>query len=356
MEDIRALVVRHLQMYPGMEITDCIKLLYQNEMGGAHAGMDAGALAEALREELSLPELRSAAPRPFTDIGNGLCRFHLSTANHLPLVDTIARLCLLANANVCGSDKKMIEKLSILPQMAREGALPYDEDSVCLAVDGYVAAGCPPVSHSARFRALYHPHYRVVDHKTALFMDVFTEVDRTVLQKPHVLVGIDGMCAAGKSTLAELLRAVYGCGVVHADDFFLRPGQRSALRLAEPGGNIDYERLAPVAAKAAHSEDFTYQAFDCRTGEMGEWHTVPAGHVTVLEGAYALGPKVGARCDVRVFLSVDALVQRARIAAREADSGMAERFETEWIPLENTYFSAFGVRESCDVVVDTSAM
>ena len=112
MEDIRALVACHLQIYPGMEITDCIKLLYQNEMGGAHAGMEAEAFAAGLREELSLPEMRSAAPRPFTDIGNGLCRFHLSSANHLPLVDTIAHLCGLANANICGSTKKLIEKMA----------------------------------------------------------------------------------------------------------------------------------------------------------------------------------------------------------------------------------------------------
>lgn len=355
-EDICTLVLSHLRLYPGMEIADCIKLLYQNEMGGLHAGIEESAFAQRLHDELSLPEMRSAPPRPFTDIGNGLCRFHLSAATHLPLVETITQLCLLADANIGRKTEKLIEKLLKLRNMARDGMLPYDAESVCVAVDSYIAGGCQPISHSARFRALYHPHYRVVNHKTALFMPVFTEVDRALLQKPHVLTGIDGMCCAGKSTLAELMKEVYGCGVVRADDFFLRPGQRSALRLAEPGGNIDYERLVPVAVEAARGEAFRYQAYDCQAGKLGEWRDIPAGRVNVLEGVYALSPKVGAPCDVRVFLGVNARTQRARVAAREADSGMLRRFEREWIPLENDYFSTYKVRESCDVIVDTTEM
>ena len=61
-------------------------------------------------------------------------------------------------------------------------------------------------------------------------------------EKP-LLAAIDGRCAAGKTTLAEQLREMLGCNVIHADSFFLRPEQRTEERLNTPGGNIDYERL-----------------------------------------------------------------------------------------------------------------
>lgn len=49
------------------------------------------------------------------------------------------------------------------------------------------------------------------------------------------IVAIDGRCGAGKSTLAQQLARDLGGRVVCADDFFLRPEQRTPERLAEPG-------------------------------------------------------------------------------------------------------------------------
>ena len=58
-----------------------------------------------------------------------------------------------------------------------------------------------------------------------------------------LIAAIDGRCASGKTTAAELLQKQFGWTVVHADDFFLRPEQRTPERYAEPGGNLDRERL-----------------------------------------------------------------------------------------------------------------
>ena len=45
------------------------------------------------------------------------------------------------------------------------------------------------------------------------------------------IVALDGRCAAGKTTLAARLQQRSGCNVVHMDDFFLRPAQRTKARL-----------------------------------------------------------------------------------------------------------------------------
>ena len=57
--------------------------------------------------------------------------------------------------------------------------------------------------------------------------------------RERVIVGIDGFCAAGKTTLADRLSRKFDCNVFHMDDFFLRPGQRTPERRAEVGGNVD---------------------------------------------------------------------------------------------------------------------
>ena len=236
-----------------------------------------------------------------------------------------------------------------------EGRLPYPPGAMEAAIDGWMAEDCPPIHHSGRYRALYAPHYRLMAPDMALYLPVFAAIDTALTQKPHVLCGVDGMSGAGKSQLAELLARVYGCGLVHCDDFFLRPGQRTAIRLAQPGGNIDYERLAPVAAQAGEDRAFRYQAYDCQSGEMGAWRRVPEGRLAVLEGVYALHPKVAAPCDVRVFLGLTAQAQARRVRARGGEA-LARRFEEEWIPMENRYFAEFCIREGADVALDTTEL
>lgn len=193
---------------------------------------------------------------------------------------------------------------------------------------------------------------RLIEKNTGMWLPVLEAINRALRQKPHVLVGIDGMCAAGKSSLAQYLQQKYGCGLVHADDFFLQPHQRTAKRLAEPGGNIDYERLSLVAENAADDREFSYQAYNCQTQEMGQWRKVPQGALTVMEGAYCLSPKVGAKCDVKIFLWISAKEQMRRINERNG-AEMAKRFSEEWIPMENRYFAQYKIKEGCDVVINT---
>lgn len=62
-------------------------------------------------------------------------------------------------------------------------------------------------------------------------------------KKNRLLIAIDGMSGAGKTTLAEQLAERLDANVFHMDDFFLRPEQRTEERSREIGGNVDYERF-----------------------------------------------------------------------------------------------------------------
>jgi len=176
----------------------------------------------------------------------------------------------------------------------------------------------------------------------------FTLLYRTIrdLQssKSRILIAIDGRCASGKTTLAAALAERLGAGVLHMDDFFLRPEQRTPERYAEPGGNVDYERfLTEVLLPLSHGETFTYRPFDCHTMQLAEPITFTPTAVTIVEGTYSCHPELREYFDLRIFLTVSPEEQLKRLSTRPgADLQM---FREKWIPLEERYFEAYSVAD-----------
>lgn len=158
-----------------------------------------------------------------------------------------------------------------------------------------------------------------------------------------VLVAIDGQCASGKTTLGKMLANRFECNLFHMDDFFLRPVQRTAKRLAEVGGNVDYERFRlEVLEPVLRREAFTYRAFDCRSQEFGTAVTVPVKRLNIVEGSYSRHPYFGAYYHLGYCLLVEEEEQKERICRRNGEQ-MLKRFTEEWIPRENAYLEAFGI-------------
>ncbi len=166
--------------------------------------------------------------------------------------------------------------------------------------------------------------------------------------KPAI-IAIDGPCAGGKSTLAEKLKAHYeDAQVYHMDDFFLLPEQRTTERLSLPGNNVDHERfLREVLLPLKDGKPFAYRAYSCKSGNFEERSSMPA-RLSIIEGSYCMHPSLQDHYDLKVFLDIDTDEQASRIVRRNTASSAA-RFFDEWIPLENTYFEAFAIRDICDI-------
>jgi len=179
------------------------------------------------------------------------------------------------------------------------------------------------------------------------------EAIRTLLdEKSRVAAAIDGPCGSGKSTLAEALSLMFPDSlVIRADDFFLRPHQRTAERLKEPGGNLDRERLKEeVLAPLKQGSYQGHHRYNCQTGAM---EPVPGnvGPLAIVEGSYTHHPDLREYYDLAVFLDIGAETQLKRLRARCRDEALFQRFKSLWIPLENAYFSRLQIREQADILI-----
>ena len=181
------------------------------------------------------------------------------------------------------------------------------------------------------------------------YSDIYQKLKEISAQGSQpALLAIDGRCASGKSTLAAKLAAEWDANLFHMDDFYLQPHQRTAERLAEPGGNVDRERfLTEVLRPLRAGEPVSYRRFDCRTFTFDPEKIVEPKPITIVEGSYACHPELRGNYDLRNFLDIDPQSQMERIIRRNGPEA-AERFRTVWIPLEETYFRECAVRECCE--------
>ena len=169
-------------------------------------------------------------------------------------------------------------------------------------------------------------------------------------EKSRAVIAIDGRCGSGKTTLAGLLAARWDCTLLHADDFFLRPEQRTPARLAQPGGNFDRERFyAEALAPLLAGRDALYRPYDCHAGCLRPPVAAPLRPLILIEGSYCCHPDLWGCYDLHVFVTAPLDVRLARLARRPGVD--LASFRARWIPLEEAYFAAERLEERCDILV-----
>lgn len=334
---------------PTLEPQDLFKALHQSVFGCGHFVTDEAAGLARLRKELSrLPEDAAGGPEP---LDGPYVRLHLGYLRRSGLSPrTLLRLFVLSAESPAGEAAALEEKLRCLLDLARAGRLPFSYEMVRQAASSWREAGFPACHHSGAFRAAYAPAYRVIRQSFVPFLPLLAALDQTLAEKPRVIAALEGGSAAGKTTLAALLERIYpDCRVFHMDDFFLRPEQRTEARLAEPGGNVDYERfLAEVLEPLTRGETVQYRPYDCHTRTVGGPLPVAPGMLNVVEGAYSMHPALAEHYDLSAFLRVSPETQRVRIEKRN-DPETQARFFITWIPLERRYFDATDAANRCDL-------
>jgi uridine kinase len=168
-----------------------------------------------------------------------------------------------------------------------------------------------------------------------------------------LLVGVDGRCGSGKTTLGTLLAQTFSGCVFHMDDFYLPPEQRTFDWESQTGGNMDFDRFSrEVLAPVREGKSVLYRPFCCQTGMLQPgWEQLPTA-LTVVEGSYSLHPRLRPAYDVAIFLTCSPQTQRQRLQGREGERYAA--FSQRWIPLEERYFQQDSILETVDLVLDTT--
>ncbi|MBQ8161866.1 MAG: hypothetical protein IJ083_14135 [Clostridia bacterium] len=328
----------------GMQLMDAVKFCFQAFLGMGHLLAEKEVVTGYIQREMD--GVPADPEEPLTEsLGPYFCRVNLRRAKAEGLrAEIIAGLMLHAASAPFSREQFELHLLDI----ASAWSFPSPEPLLPLIRD----QGWLP-SHSEEYRQLYRPAYRVIPRETEPLLPALCAVSRA-MDRPRLLVTLDGPCASGKTTLAGNMAKILGGEVIHTDDFVIPHAQKTPERLSIPGGNCDAERLVPeVLEPYLAGARGTYRTYDFRNDRLAPPLPLPEAPVLILEGSYCNVPAIRALAGVRLFLDTSFETRMARLRLRESPESLA-RFQRMWIPLEDAYFTHFHLPdEDCIVIRDT---
>ena len=311
---------------------DIARFVLQGVLGPGQLPASREALAEALAQEMA-----ALTPDPREELTEQLspawCRLNLRRALAEGLSPGILSglMTVLPDSSSLTTDdaSAFLLTLPFFPRPGESGAPPWD------------AHHFP--SHSDAYLARYGPAYRVIPSGFIPCLPAILELSRFLSSRRRVLVTLDGPCACGKTTLAGLLGEVFEAPVVHTDDFVVPHALKTPERLAIPGGNCDAERLSrEVLLPWKEGVPAFVRPYDCHADAFLTAQPLPEGPLLILEGSYCNLPLLRQSADLRLFMEVPREIRRSRLERRESPASLLN-FDRRWIPLENAYFSHYGL-------------
>ncbi len=352
-ENTQKLIIEHYNTYPNANIKDFFKFLHQSSFGCEHIITDCGSAVRNIETEFEKMQKHEHSDNFVSYLDGEYVRVDLGYLYTGLSAKTLGKLLFLSAKKEENGQNELNEKLAVFKKMIETGILPFCIKDYEKEYENWKKAGFSAIHHSDRFREEYDPHYRVISKDLAFFLPFFAKVD-SLPKNQRNIVAIEGGSACGKTSLGKILEKVYDCTVLHTDDFFLRPEQRTPERFAEAGGNIDRERLLDeIFLPLKENKALNYRKFDCSTFSLTSPVSVDAGSLVFVEGAYSMHPAFQKYYSLSLFIDIDENTQKERILNRNTPS-LAKRFFSEWIPLEKTYFDSLNIKERCTLKIDVS--
>jgi uridine kinase len=193
-------------------------------------------------------------------------------------------------------------------------------------------------------------------------------------RRPHPLrVAVDGVDAAGKTTLADELvapLAARGRPAIRAsiDGFHRARVDRHRRGAESPEGyyldSFDHDAihanlLGPLGPGGTRR--YRTAAFDHRTDRAVHVPrlTAPQRAVLVFDGVFLMRPELDDGWDLRIFLTADFEITLARAVERDralfgGPAATELRYRRRYVPGQQIYLRAAGPLERADVVIDNS--
>ena len=194
------------------------------------------------------------------------------------------------------------------------------------------------------------------------------------IERPHpIRVAIDGVDAAGKTTLAEeLVTPLQACG---------RPVIRASIDGFHHSAHLRYQR-GSTSPEGYYHDSFNYQALiECLLAPLGrggsrryraavfDFRTDAAVQVTpcvaeahavlLFDGVFLLRPELRGCWDVTIFVDAAFTVTLRRAQQRDLAlfgnvSAVTQRYQQRYIPGQRLYLEACCPRQHADLVVENN--
>lgn len=207
--------------------------------------------------------------------------------------------------------------------------------------------------------------------------DLICAIEPLHAVQPHpVRVAIDGVDAAGKTTLADLLAPLiekHGRPVIRASiDGFHNPQKVRYLQGADSSegyyrDSFNYEilqrdLLIPLSQRG--NRKYRRAAFnlweDAPTYEA--WCEAPANAILLFDGVFLLRPELIQYWDFSIFIDVDFSISVRRAVARDSRQGLGDssidavqaKYHRRYVPGQQLYFKEAKPREQASIIVDNN--
>ncbi len=161
---MKELLTANGKRYPGMKVSDLYKLIHQASLGSEHVDPDLQTARDWLMDELA--DLGDGPDEPLIDPispEGEIVRVHLrpfTRAGHDP--ERLLEAFVQTSSLYRGSAERLTQFGEAAAAMAAEGLLPFAEAEIVTFFREMQSRGFPAAHHSAVFRSLYRPAYRVV--------------------------------------------------------------------------------------------------------------------------------------------------------------------------------------------------
>ena len=181
-------------------------------------------------------------------------------------------------------------------------------------------------------------------------------IDRLILEikqlsrrKEVILIAIDGVGGAGKTTLAEQLKKeLENCVIIQLDDFYSPPLQAAdLLRLKE-------QVLLPLH----NHQEAKYQVYEWSTDRLSDWQSLKPEGIFIFEGVYALDKSVRDFYDLKIWIEIAADLGFKRGVNRDISrDGVdnTDKWRNGWMPQEEIYKNEQEPYQFADHIIDGKA-
>ena len=342
---------KQLSNHPSMQSQDVIKLCFQAAFGAEHLLSNLDGARNYFYKEYEATPVENISV--YESISDDFCRVNIAGWKYVGLnPDFLFNMFVASVIPVENGEATFLGFLDLTSELISKGKSNISAEKHKLFIQDYLSHGIRAVHHSQDYRDGEKPAYRIVNRKYMKLLPILEKIGQK--DTGSYIISIDGPAASGKSTLSKLLADTLDAGVIHMDDFFLPPELRTGPRLAKPGGNVHYERfISHVLMHIRNENEFSYNAFDCSKMAMGGPVTVKASKYRSVEGSYSNHPLFGDYADLKIFIEIDKNLQKNRILDRNGPK-MWERFNNEWIPMEDKYFHTFSIPDKSDIKIRLS--